>query len=67
MATLKQMPQALIIPLSVHDAKYFLRIRKDTRVRFSIPEITLSQLKFVQEVILPAKTCPERGPMAGNW
>src|SRR4029453_10707625 len=46
--TQKQMPQALMIPISVYEPKFFLRIRKDTGVPFSIPEITLPQLKLVK-------------------
>ena len=45
--TQKQMSQALMIPILVHEPKIFC-IRKDTGVPFSIPEITLPRLKLVK-------------------
>ena len=54
--TQKRMPQALMIPISVHEPKFFGVSGKIRRAIFDT-EITLPH---------SYKTCPERGPAAGG-
>src|SRR5215471_15594669 len=44
-----------------------LRIRKDTRVRFLIPQTYSRQLSFVQPSFMAVKIILTGGPVAGHW
>src|SRR5262245_39166417 len=59
------MAQDLMIPHSAHDGKkLLLRIRKDTRVRFLIPQT--QQLSFVQSSFIAVKIVLRGGPVASR-